>query len=93
MSTQKDNLPVFFIPIVESYVLLRTNGRFHEAPLYHRSHELFACLGKEFISLSPNNGSTSKTNTRWIDLSFSEGSHSTEKGKLVWTPQHIKQAA
>lgn len=77
-------LPHFFTPIEGAKALMYSNGRYSEAPLYHRKHELYAKSGSSFIKLHPMGGGTSKPKTFWQDLSFETGSSKVEKGKLVW---------
>ena len=92
-SKEQSNLSIFFTPVIDSHVLLFTRGSYSEAPLYHLKHELFARLGKTFIKLLPNNGSTSQDKTYWKDLHFSEGTSEIKKGQLLWNPRKVAYAA
>lgn len=93
MSQNMSQITQFFTPIIDSHALMTRSGEYFEAPLFHRHHELFVKVGKNFIKLHPSAGGTSKTGVYWKDLHFFKGTHSIREGRLVWEPVTKKKAA
>lgn len=75
----------FFSIVTDGHAVTLTNGVYRQVAIYTRGERVYAKHGGGFVRLNQG-GTTSKPNTRWIEIDAGEGRYVEKGGAVTYKP-------